>query len=312
MSAGESRGKLGRMIDLGVVGMVFFEVFVPEDAEWPEPGTESRVSGLPVGVGGSLNGASVARALGLEVALASPRGNGITDRAIVSEVMRLGITNLSWPGPDDAAITLVRSTPHDRAFLTAVAEHALDGCPPLPPARWVHVGGLLEAERLAQRLAVARAAGARISVSAGWDEERLARLRAQLETHTGEPPWDLFFANTKELEALGAASIDALVGKLAHDVVISDGPRGAEARIGGVACAVDAHDVEVVDSTGAGDALAAAVISGLTRGLSGQEALELGARVAGRVVRVRGGVVEPELLADLVFSKREKAGTSEA
>lgn len=297
------------MIDLGVVGLVFFEVFVPEDADWGEPGTETRVPELPVGVGGSLNGASVARALGLEVALASPRGNGLTDRAIVSEVMRLGITNLSWPGPDDAAITLVRSTPHDRAFLSSLTEHALDGCPPLPPARWIHVGGLLEAERLAPRLAVARAAGAKISVSAGWDEARLERLKAQLAEGSGKPAWDLFFANTKELEALGASGIDALVGQLAHDVVISDGPRGAEARIGGETCEVDAHDVEVVDPTGAGDALAAGVISGLARGLSGQQALELGAQVAGRVVGIRGGVVEAELLADLRLPPPSEAGS---
>lgn len=285
------------MFDIGVVGLVFFEVFVPGDAEWPPPGEERWVSSLPVGLGGALNSASVARALGLEVTLVSPRGAGLTDRAIASEVARLGIPSPPWPASSDAAITLIRSTPRDRAFLSAVAPDALEDCPALPRARYLHVGGLGDAEAVDARLAEARAAGARVSVSAGWDPPRLEALRAR----RGPPPWDLFFCNTKEADAIGL-SLDEMVGRVAHDIVVSDGPRGAHALIGGARCHAEGRPVrDVVDTTGAGDALAAAVVSGLCRGLDAPAALERAARVAERVITIRGGVVEAALLSDLRF-----------
>jgi hypothetical protein len=225
------------MHDLGVVGLVFFEVFVPAEAAWPPPGEEHFVDALPVGLGGALNTASVARALGLDVALISPRGGGLTDLAIAARVAALGLHDLPWPAPSDGAITLVRSTPHDRAFLSAIAPGTLAGCPPLPAARWIHVGGLGEAELLADRLAEARAAGARVSVSAGWDPPRLAALRARLEAGSTTPPWDLFFANAREAEALVGTAEGAehqLAGRVAHrrgrDVWRSRCARRAERR----------------------------------------------------------------------------------
>lgn len=298
------------MIDVGVVGLVFFEVFVPEDATWPELGEETMVPSLPVGLGGALNTASTARALGLEVTLISPTGRGLTDRMIAEEVTRLGIGRVSWEGRDDAAITLVRSTPTDRAFISSMAEDALEGCPELPRVRWIHVGGLSEAERLSERLAEARTRGTSISVSANWDPDRLAALAERMKRPPGTPEWDLFFTNAKEAEVIGARDPRDIVGRLARNVVLSEGPNGARAVIGGEDCAVAPHAVDVVDPTGAGDALAAGVVSGLARGMPPAEALALGVRVAERVVGIRGGVVEPRLLADLRFSTPEKPGTT--
>lgn len=281
------------MHDLGVVGLVFFEVFVPAEASWPPPGEEHFVDALPVGLGGALNTASVARALGLDVALISPRGAGLTDLAIAARVAALGLHDLPWPAPSNGAITLVRSTPHDRAFLSAIAPGTLAGCPPLPAARWIHVGGLGEAELLADRLAAARAADARVSVSAGWDPPRLAALRARLEAGS-TPPWDLFFANAREAEALVGTAEGAehlLAGRVATDVVVTCGAHGARAVLGGVRCAVAAEPVDVLDPTGAGDAFAAGVLAGCVQGLAPEACLALGARSATRVLGQRGGVV---------------------
>jgi sugar/nucleoside kinase (ribokinase family) len=282
------------MHDLGVVGLVFFEVFVPAEAAWPPPGEEHFVDALPVGLGGALNTASVARALGLDVALISPRGGGLTDLAIAARVAALGLHDLPWPAPSDGAITLVRSTPHDRAFLSAIAPGTLAGCPQLPAARWIHVGGLGEAELLADRLAEARGAGARVSVSAGWDPPRLAALRARLEAGSTTPPWDLFFANAREAEALVGTAEGAehlLAGRVATDVVVTHGAHGARAVLSGVRCAVAAEPVDVLDPTGAGDAFAAGVLAGCVRGLASEACLALGARSAARVLGQRGGVV---------------------
>jgi sugar/nucleoside kinase (ribokinase family) len=155
---------LAAVHDLLIVGSVFFEVFIPE-MEWPAMGTETIVDSIHVGLGGSLNTASVARGLGLDVALLSPRGDGLTDRAIQSEITRLGIRSITWRAGDDGAISLVRSNKQDRSFVTAVDRECLKLCPELPPSRYVHVGGLPEAEAFAARFREARAKGAKIHLA---------------------------------------------------------------------------------------------------------------------------------------------------
>jgi len=282
------------MHDLVIVGSVFFEVFIPP-IEWPEMGTEMIVDRIHVGLGGALNGASVARGLGLDVALVSPRGDGLTDRAIASEITRMGIRAINWSALDDGAITLVRSTSEDRSFVTAVDRTSLSGCPELPPSRFVHVGGLPEAEGFAGRLAEARARGARISVSAGHDPPRLAALAE----YRGPPPWDVFFCNDDEARALGATRPADLVGRLAESVIITRGPDGVDASFDGASFTLPAVRVDVVDPTGAGDALAAGVLAGLVRELSPERALDLGLRTAARALSTRGGVLPTSALADL-------------
>lgn len=64
------------MTDLVVVGLAYFEVFVPPHAH-PAPGEEVFVDGMTLALGGALNTASVAAALGLRVTLCLPIGHGI-------------------------------------------------------------------------------------------------------------------------------------------------------------------------------------------------------------------------------------------
>ena len=56
-------------VELCVAGLVYFEVFVPGGVI-PPPGEELFVDNLRLGLGGALNTASVAAALGLDVVLA--------------------------------------------------------------------------------------------------------------------------------------------------------------------------------------------------------------------------------------------------
>ncbi|MFZ3028136.1 MAG: carbohydrate kinase family protein, partial [Rhodoferax sp.] len=69
------------MTDLVVVGLAYFEVFVPPHAR-PAPGEEVFVDGMTLALGGALNTASVAAALGLRVTLCLPMGHGIVDQAV--------------------------------------------------------------------------------------------------------------------------------------------------------------------------------------------------------------------------------------
>lgn len=282
------------MEDLTVVGLVFFELFLPELERWPRAGEELFVPSIPVGLGGALNSASVAKALGAKVKLCAPRGAGLTDWAIEAATRALGIEVVPWPATADAAISVVRSTPEDRSFLSAVDPHALDELPPLPPSRYVHVGGLREARRAQAALWEARRSGAKISVSACFDPREIELLRDGLPR-----PWDLLFLNEEEATRL-AGSPEAALTKLqtlAPDLVVTLGSAGAIGVLAGESVRVSAEPVTVVDPTGAGDAFAAGTLVALGRGATPKAALTAGARAAERVLTIRGGVVGPDFQA---------------
>lgn len=285
--------------DLTVVGLVFFEVFVP-GREPPPPGREVFVPRIPLGVGGAANTASVARALGLSVRLIYPAGDGLADAAVEAALTRAGIDAQPYPGPDDPAITLVFSEPGvDRGFLSAAAYRTLAEAPTLPKSGWIHVPGLAEAEALAEPLARARGGGARVSVSAGWTPEGLARLG-----DTAAPRWDLLFLNEDEARAAlgGEGAPDPTPERLAHvaeSVIITRGDDGAQAILQGEAIRSKAERASVFDTTGAGDAFAAGVITGWVRGRPPAARLALGHAAAARQLAARGGFAKRDDYEDL-------------
>lgn len=283
-------------VELCVAGLVYFEVFVP-GGMIPPPGEELFVDRLRLGLGGALNTASVAAALGVDVVLAHPRGEGLSDSAIAHTTHHLGIPTLTWASQSNPAVSLVFSGLQDRSFVSAADFSALAHCPELPRARWIHVPGLLEARHLAGPLARARASGAKISVSGSWAPEELAALAAMTE-----PLWDLLILNDKEA-ALAAGdpklAPDRLQGA-AHNIVVTLGPEGALGRLDGAWVSADAEPVAAVDFTGAGDAFCAGLLTSLLRGITGDAALRHGSRVAARLLTQAGGVVnDPATLADL-------------
>ncbi len=286
--------------ELCVAGLVYFEVFVP-GMHLPASGEEKFVDTIRLGLGGALNTASVASALGLSVCLAHPRGSGLSDSAIAQRIAALGIPSVNWPARSDPAVSLVFSGTNDRSFVSAADFASLNDCESLPAASWIHVPGLLEARRLARPLALARAAGARISVSGSWAPQELTELRDQ----SGQP-WDLLILNSKEA-ALAAAKASEAPAKLkgaAVSVVVTDGADGAFGHLEGRWVSCPGEKVAAKDFTGVGDGFCAGLLTALLRKLDGEQALRYGCRVAARLLTQAGGVVEdPALLADLEMKK---------
>lgn len=275
------------MTDLVVAGMAYFEVFVPPH-ERPRPGEELFVEGITLGLGGALNTASVAAALGLRVTLCVPMGGGIVDQAVAALAERLGITLAPMAAPDNPAVSLVFSDTHDRAFVSAARLDALAHAQPLPDAAWVHVPGLEEADRLAPLLDRARRRGARISVSASWSPRHLDGL-----AHRQGQDWDLLVLNEKEARAAcgDAASAAQRLAHAAHSVLVTLGPQGVSGMLDGVPVRAPAVPVQVLDATGAGDAFCAGLIAGLVRGCAPADATRLGTRAAARILRQSGGII---------------------
>jgi ribokinase len=285
------------MTDLVVVGMAYFEVFVPPHVR-PLPGEELFVDGIELALGGALNTATVAAALGLRVTLCVPMGHGIVDQAVALLAQRLGITLVPLEAPDNPAISLVFSDAHDRAFVSSAKFDVLAQVKRLPPSAWVHVPGLEEANRLERPLAQARQDGARVSVSASWSPRQLGRL-AQRKVQA----WDLLVLNEKEALAACAdvASAPQHLAQAAHSVLVTLGAQGVFGVLNATSVRAPAVPVDMVDSTGAGDAFCAGVIAGLVRGLEPTAATRLGTCAAARILKQTGGMVtDPQAMAGLL------------
>jgi ribokinase len=185
---------------------------------------------------------------------------------------------------DDAAGELARSLleargvelvgPRVEGSTGVVVALVAEGC------EWLHVSGyallaepIAEAALAAARLA--RARGTRIAVDlSSWSAIRTygaEAFRANLDAVAPE----VVFANEPEWEIVGGAYV------LAETAVVKRGSRGVEVR---TAEGVEEHaplGAEVVDTTGAGDALAAGFLVG---------GIELGLEAAARCIGHLGAV----------------------
>lgn len=286
-----------REFDLVVVGMAYFEVFVPPHQR-PPAGEELFVDGMQLALGGALNSATVAAALGLKVCLCVPLGQGIVDQAVVLLTKRLGIRLKPLAASDNPAISLVFSNASDRSFVSTSEFEVLAKVKQLPKSRWVHVPGLEEADRLEAPLALARRNGARISVSASWSPGQLDQLAKR-----NRPAWDLLVLNEKE--ALRACSDVATAPQrlagAADSVLVTLAANGVFGVLEGTTLQSPAETAQVIDPTGAGDAFCGGVIAGLLRGATPKSAVQLGTGAAARILKQTGGLVtDPGIMADLI------------
>jgi sugar/nucleoside kinase (ribokinase family) len=225
------------------------------------PGDDATAT-TRLGAGGqAANVAAWAVELGARARFVGKRARDEAGRLAASDLGRRGVELLGpvADGPGGVVVSLVepdgaRTMASDRGVSPELRADELDpawfeGCDRLHVAGYSLVQGPIEGAAVAAAEA-ARAAGARVSVDlSSWSRIRdvgAERFRERLDRLAP----DLVFANEREWEALGAD------GKL--EVVLKRGPRGIVAG----ARELPAAPAEVVDSTGAGDALAAGFLVG--------------------------------------------------
>jgi sugar/nucleoside kinase (ribokinase family) len=99
---------------------------------------------------------------------------------------------------------------------------------------------------------------------------------------------DLLFCNASEACAVtGAGGAEEAFARLKGKVpsaVVTDGPRGAYVRHGGVEAHVPAYPCQPVDLTGAGDMLAGAFLHGITHGVAPDKAARAACYLARKVI----------------------------
>ncbi|HVM57690.1 MAG TPA: PfkB family carbohydrate kinase [Gaiellaceae bacterium] len=243
------------------------------------------------GAGGqAANVAAWAATLEAEARCIAKRGSDATGELVAAQLAARGV-ELVGPvgeGATGVVVSIVgadggRSMASDRGVAPSFAPDELDevwlDCDVL------HVSGyallrepIATTALLAARLA--RGRGARVSVDvAAWTEIRSygpVRFRALLD----ELAPDVLFATEAEWEMLGGAYLTAPVG------VIKRGPRGCTVVTADARLDLAPVEAEVVDTTGAGDALAA----GFLLGGSLEEAARRGLEAAARCVATVGSM----------------------
>ena len=273
-------------MQLATLGDVMLDVIVR--LEQPlVPGDDVR-AGTRTGAGGqAANVAAWASSLGASARCIAKRGADATGELVARELAGHGV-ELVGPVADGSTGVVVsfvggdgeRSMASDRGVAPTLAPEELD-------AAWLacdvlHVSGyalLLEplssTALLAARLA--RGQGARVSVDvAAWTEIRAygpVQFRELLDTIAP----DGLFATEAEWEMLGGAYLTAPTG------VIKRGPRGCTVVTEDARLDLAPVEAEVVDTTGAGDALAAGFLLGGSLEEAARRGLEAAARCVARV-----------------------------
>jgi sugar/nucleoside kinase (ribokinase family) len=255
-------------------------------AEPLAPGGDVRASTRAGAGGQAANVAAWAAELGAEARCIAKRGDDPAAELVARELTALGV-ELVGPvaeGATGVVVSIVRdgdrSLASDRGVAPSFAPEELD-------AAWVecdalHVSGyaLLREPIAATALLAARLArqrGARVSVDvAAWTEIRAygpVQFRALLD----ELAPDVLFATEAEWELLGGAYLSAPLG------VLKRGARGCTVFTEDAKLDFAAIAGEVVDPTGAGDALAAGFLLGGSLEEAARRGLEAAARCIAKV-----------------------------
>ncbi len=116
-----------------------------------------------------------------------------------------------------------------------------------------------------------------------------AEMAVLCDIDTSNQDRETAIAAAKHLIATGTTVAIVTLGE--NGVAYADLSRGGH---------IDAREAQIVDSTGAGDALSAAVIFGLLNGLELDEAMRLGVTAASLTLHSRESVV-PELTPDMIY-----------
>jgi ribokinase len=271
---------------LATLGDVMLDVIVRLEQPLAQ-GDDVRAQTRTGAGGQAANVAAWAVALGADARCIAKRGDDAAGELVARELAALGV-ELVGPvgsGATGVVVSLVgadgdRSMASDRGVAPSLSPEELE-------AAWVdcdvlHLSGyallrepIAHAALLAAQLA--RGGGARVAVDvAAWTEIRAygpVRFSELLDTLAP----DVLFATEAEFEMLGGAYLTAPTG------LIKRGARGITVMTEDARLDLSPVEAEVVDATGAGDALAAGFLLGGSLEEAARRGLEAAARCVARV-----------------------------
>ncbi len=280
-------------LDILCAGRLYADlVFTGLDAA-PEPGREVFAAGLAIVAGGGAHiTACYGAALGLDCGVFGVLPAAPFDAVVREDLARNGVTahvTPALPGADPQ-VTVATVFAGDRAFLTRRPGAALPVPLRLPAARHLHIGELTTALDHPGLIGAARAAGMSVSLDCGWDAA--AFLRPEVAAVIASV--DVFLPNEDEAARLAALALPVVAR---HVTVTKRGAAGASALgPGGAMTTAPAASVQVVDTTGAGDAFNAGFLAAWLGGAPLSDCLGQGnACGAVAVGRIGGAGAVPRL-----------------
>jgi sugar/nucleoside kinase (ribokinase family) len=286
---------------ISVIGNIQLDVLASPVSALPTPGGDTVVERIAVRTAGAAGNVSLAlAALGVQHRLFGTVGDDDAGRWVISELERLGLEKDIRIVPGEATgISIALEAPErERSFLTAHGVLSTYGITDLPSDAWesdlVLLTGYfslpgLRGEGSLKILQNAKTMGAQTFFDTGWDPEEWAGDAAN-EVLAMLPHVDVFLPNEPEAFALtgetdAASAAAALTDHCRGWVVVKLGSRGLLATgPSGAQLTIDAPAVKAIDTTGAGDSLAAGLLASLADGHDVASALATGVRVASTVV----------------------------
>ncbi|MGZ4114632.1 MAG: carbohydrate kinase family protein [Actinomycetota bacterium] len=289
-------------MSVGVVGNVNVDLLAWPVADVPDAGTESPIDRVDLRVGGAaaVTGATLAR-LGVAATVVGCVGADAFGRVALDDLRRYGVDTRHVRRLEDAAtgVSIAFEAPgRERSFLIALGALASFDADMVPAealtADHVLVCGYFNlpafrdagARRVLEEI---HSRGGTTLLDTGWDHAGWPPT-TKTELTSLLPLVDVFLPNEAEASALSGqadppAAAAALAGISGGWVVVKLGASGAIAvHAAGRSRRVAAPAVDVVDTTGAGDAFNAGLIDGLAGGADPAEALDDAVRVASSVV----------------------------
>jgi sugar/nucleoside kinase (ribokinase family) len=304
---------VGRDIDVYVIGDVNPDILVIDSDPTPEFGQVEKLVGtirLTVGGSSAITACGLAR-LGLHVAHGGIVGDDLLGHVVLEAMREHGVdtstVSVDPAIPTGATVHLCKGD--DRALLTAtgtIDRLRAQDVPRevLPLIRHLHAGSTAIQPRLRPGLPElfreARAADVTSSFDTNWDPDRRWEGIAPMLAAA-----DIFFPNAREAalitgvdDPLGAArELGAMAEAGGRDpeagpliVAVKLGAEGALAVRADEALRLPANRVQVVDSTGAGDAFDAGFIRAFLDGRPLEEMLALAVASGTLSTRAAGGV----------------------
>ena len=297
--------------DLLVVGEINPDLILRGGDLTPAFGQAEKLvenAALTVGSSSVMVACGAAR-LGLRTAFIGVVGDDVFGHFMLDALQVRGVDTSSCRV--DAAVqtgfSVILSRPADRAILTfsgSIAKLGLGDVETsvLARARHLHVGGyfLLDTLRpdLPELFAEAKARGLSTSLDTNWDPSGRWDVDPEIW-----PVCDVFLPNEAEACRIArtetlAAALNVLGGQL-PTVAVKAGARGGVARRGDQTVSASPLELDVVDTTGAGDSFDAGFLYGYLAGKSLKESLRLACACGSLSARGVGGTERQPTLREV-------------
>jgi sugar/nucleoside kinase (ribokinase family) len=271
--------------DIAVVGEIYVDHVFTGFNTWPQPGEEAFAQNYHREIGGgAANTACALGNLGRSVNLIGIVGE--SDAAWFERRLRdFGVPAAGIQlGSGDTGVTASVSMTDDRSFFTYVGENARltemlgsdSVLASLKTASHIHFAMPLKRDLARALFQALKASGCTTSLDVGFHPSWLA-ANANLETCSET---DYFLPNEREASLLSGGGIEKYLTFAEKSglrrPVVKLGSRGAAMHVDGVTYRVASPVVEVVDTTGAGDAFNAGFIDALLDQADPEECLRRG------------------------------------